>query len=104
MITPRERAAQLRFRCAVCSIFVKKPAEIPPGKDCIVLCARGHEVTYHSPAVWIVQAFRDPVTGIEGNDMNEGLSVLKPLKTISEAMKRAASRDVINVANPDLER
>ncbi len=99
--TPRERAARLRFRCAVCSIFVQKPAGVPPGKDCIVLCARGHEVTYHSPAAWIVQGFRDPVTGIEGNDANEGLSVLKPLKTIGEAMRRSAHPDVITVKSSD---
>ena len=37
--TPRERAARLRFRCAVCSIFVQKPAGVPPGKD-RSLCSR----------------------------------------------------------------
>lgn len=87
-----------RLHCAVCNIFVKKPVGVPPGKDCVVKCARGHEVTYHSPATWIVQAFRDPLTGIEGNDKNEGLSTMKPLKTIGEAMRRATQHEVITVA------
>ena len=100
--TARQLEAQKRFRCSTCSIFVKKPLAVPPGKDCVVTCTREHKVTYHSPATWIVQAFRDPVTGIEGNDTNEGLSTMKPLKTISEALRRATHPDVITVANPDL--
>ena len=88
-----------RFRCKSCGLFVKKPIGVPPGKDCVFTCTRGHEVTYHSPAVYYVQAFRDPVTHIKGNDANRGLSAMEPLKTIGEAVKRAASPDIIIVAD-----
>lgn len=93
-----------RFRCESCGIFIKKPAGIPPGKDFVVACTRGHSNTYHSPAIWFVQGFRDPLTGIEGDDVNTGLSIMEPLKTISEALKRCASPDIISVHRSEGER
>jgi hypothetical protein len=37
---------------------------------------------------YYVQGFKDPITGIEGNDANEG-SKEKPLFTLGEALRRA---------------
>ena len=46
----------------------------------------------HMPTTYFVQGFRDPryctYTHAKGSDKNDGLSILTPLKTIREAMKR----------------
>jgi len=84
-----------RLRCSKCGIFVKKPAGVSAGEDYVTYCTRGHSVTYHRPAIYFVQAFRDPITGIEGNDANKGLSIMKPLKTIAEAIRRCEPHDLL---------
>ncbi len=83
-----------RFRCK-CGIFVKKPSGVFPGEDRIVFCTRGHSITYHEPATYYVQGFRDPITHIIGDDANRGLAPREPLRTISEAMSRVVQGDSI---------
>ena len=54
--------------------------------------------------IYFVQGFRDPVTHeFIGDDTNDGLSDLTPLRTITEAVNRCKANDIVQVANPDFD-
>jgi len=85
-----------RLRCEKCGRFVTKPKDyIPAGHDIEILCSLGHSVIYHCPAIYYVQAKRNPITGIEGDDNNDGLTSMTPLKTIAKAVEKCSPHDVV---------
>jgi len=86
-----------RLRCPKCGRFSKEPKDIPAGEDVETQCSQGHTFTYHSPAIYYVQAFKDPITGIEGNDSNNGLSTKTPLKTIQAAIDKCKPHSTVFV-------
>lgn len=86
-----------RLRCSICGRFVIEPKGIPSGQNIETKCSLGHSLIYRSPTIYYVQGMRDPITGIVGDDSNDGLSVSKPLKTISEAIKRCSPYDIVSV-------
>jgi len=84
-----------RLRCSVCGRFVTVPKDIPPGHDIEIKCSLGHSLIYHSPAIYYIQADRDPITGIVGDDNNDGLTPMTPLKTIAKAVEKCSPNDIV---------
>jgi len=84
-----------RLRCSVCGRFVTKPKDVPAGQDIEIKCSLGHPLTYHSPATYYVQADRNPITHIIGDDNNDGLTWATPLKTIAKALEKCVPNDIV---------
>jgi len=92
-----------RLRCSTCGRFVTVPKDVPAGYDIEIKCSLGHSLTYHSPATYYVQAKEITETRPDGSviiypvgdDNNDGLTPMTPLKTIAKAVEKCVPHDVV---------